>query len=252
MHLRLRLAFPPAAPRWAHLLPGAGAGAGERAAARALLPLWPPPASCLVHTPRSRSPTQPPPGQANNALVFPAIGHAASLCAARAISDDVFLVTAEALAGMTSLEEVECGLLFPRFSAIKDVSAKVRAARWRCFVFVFWEGAVTAAVASCCCLAQGSLPSCQCPAPPLARSLWRPWPTSWSPPAWARCRPTLGRWWPLLGFLLVRTRWRDGRPTRGATCLTPALRHPGCERTPGVPGEPRRQALASTAPLPLC
>lgn len=67
------------------------------------------------------------PAQANNALVFPAVGHAAALCRCREISDEVFLATAEALASMTSLEEVESGLLFPRFSAIKDVSAKLMA-----------------------------------------------------------------------------------------------------------------------------
>lgn len=67
------------------------------------------------------------PAQANNALVFPAVGHAAALCKARAINNDVFLVTAEALSQMTTLEEVEQGLLFPRFSAIKGVSAKLMA-----------------------------------------------------------------------------------------------------------------------------
>ena len=43
-------------------------------------------------------------GQANNAYVFPAIGMAAVLTRASAITDDVFLVAAEALAHMTSVQ----------------------------------------------------------------------------------------------------------------------------------------------------
>lgn len=68
------------------------------------------------------------PAQANNAYIFPAVGHAAVLCQSKAISDDVFLVAAESLAHMTSLEELEVGRLFPRFQTIKDVSAKLAAA----------------------------------------------------------------------------------------------------------------------------
>ncbi|KAK9837421.1 hypothetical protein WJX81_001177 [Elliptochloris bilobata] len=65
------------------------------------------------------------PAQANNAYVFPAIGMAAVLTRAAAITDDVFLVAAEALAHMTSVQEVESGLLFPRFSGIRGVSAQL-------------------------------------------------------------------------------------------------------------------------------
>ncbi|CAL8463533.1 g3067 [Coccomyxa elongata] len=61
--------------------------------------------------------------QANNAYVFPAIGFAAVLTRATTISDDVFLTAAEMLSHMTSLEELERGLLFPRFSAIQVISA---------------------------------------------------------------------------------------------------------------------------------
>jgi malate dehydrogenase (oxaloacetate-decarboxylating)(NADP+) len=44
------------------------------------------------------------PSQANNAYVFPAVGLAASLCSARAITNESFLVTAEALSHMTTDE----------------------------------------------------------------------------------------------------------------------------------------------------
>jgi malate dehydrogenase (oxaloacetate-decarboxylating)(NADP+) len=123
------------------------------------------------------------PAQANNAYIFPAVGHAAVLARCREIrqasgarlavsvwprgrgffsstqfthplfplvarvpphfsfhqfvlpstcssprSDDVFLVAAERLASMSSLAELEAGFLFPRFSGIKQVSARLMAA----------------------------------------------------------------------------------------------------------------------------
>lgn len=68
------------------------------------------------------------PAQANNAYVFPAIGHAAMLCGAREITDEVFLLAAEALAGMTTRADLESGMLFPRFSNIRAVSGRLIAA----------------------------------------------------------------------------------------------------------------------------
>lgn len=43
-------------------------------------------------------------------------------------SDEVFLVAAETLAGLSSVADLEAGLLFPRFSAIKAVSTRLIAA----------------------------------------------------------------------------------------------------------------------------
>jgi len=68
------------------------------------------------------------PAQANNAYVFPAIGHAAALCNAKEITDEVFLLAAETLAGMTAREDLEHGMLFPRFSKIRTVSCALMAA----------------------------------------------------------------------------------------------------------------------------
>ena len=68
------------------------------------------------------------PAQANNAYIFPAVGHAAVLARCRQISDDVFLVAAESLASMSSVADLEQGYLFPRFSGIKSVSARLMAA----------------------------------------------------------------------------------------------------------------------------
>eukprot|EP00227_Mantoniella_beaufortii_P016774 CAMPEP_0197588670 /NCGR_PEP_ID=MMETSP1326-20131121/9870_1 /TAXON_ID=1155430 /ORGANISM="Genus nov. species nov., Strain RCC2288" /LENGTH=506 /DNA_ID=CAMNT_0043153519 /DNA_START=81 /DNA_END=1601 /DNA_ORIENTATION=+ len=67
------------------------------------------------------------PAQANNAYVFPALGHAAVLAGAREVSDDVFLAAAESLSTVTSLEEVEQGKLFPDFNSIQAVSAELTA-----------------------------------------------------------------------------------------------------------------------------
>lgn len=49
------------------------------------------------------------PAQANNAYIFPAVGFAATLVKASAITDEDFVVAAEHLSTMTTLEEVEQG-----------------------------------------------------------------------------------------------------------------------------------------------
>jgi malate dehydrogenase (oxaloacetate-decarboxylating)(NADP+) len=67
------------------------------------------------------------PAQANNAYVFPALGHAAVLADAKEISDDVFLAAAESLAVMTSEEELRSGKLFPDFDAIQETSKTLTA-----------------------------------------------------------------------------------------------------------------------------
>ena len=65
------------------------------------------------------------PAQANNAYIFPPIGLAASLAKWPSISDDAFLLAAEALAAMTRAEDVASGRLFPPFSRIMDVSSDI-------------------------------------------------------------------------------------------------------------------------------
>ncbi|CAG9460675.1 unnamed protein product [Pedinophyceae sp. YPF-701] len=68
------------------------------------------------------------PAQANNAYVFPAVGHAAVLTRATNIPPDAFLIAAETLSGMSDAEDIEAGSLFPRFTEIKDVSVEIMAA----------------------------------------------------------------------------------------------------------------------------
>jgi malate dehydrogenase (oxaloacetate-decarboxylating)(NADP+) len=65
------------------------------------------------------------PSQLNNAYAFPAVGHAAVLCSATRVDDEAFLVAAEVLAAATSGEELAEGSLLPRFSRVRDVSAKI-------------------------------------------------------------------------------------------------------------------------------
>lgn len=63
------------------------------------------------------------PDQANNAYVFPAIGHAAVLTTARIIPDDLFLQVARALSSIAPP-----GRLLPRFGAVLEASAYLMAA----------------------------------------------------------------------------------------------------------------------------
>lgn len=68
------------------------------------------------------------PAQANNAYIFPAVGHAAILVKAKCISDEDFIIAADALAHMTPEAELEEGHLFPPFRDIFTVSATIMAA----------------------------------------------------------------------------------------------------------------------------
>nr|AWK67835.1 MME2 [Dunaliella tertiolecta] len=75
------------------------------------------------------------PAQANNAYVFPALGHAAVLARCSSISDEAFLTAAEALAAMADPKMVlREGALFPPFSKIKDTSSHVMAHVMACMV----------------------------------------------------------------------------------------------------------------------
>jgi malic enzyme len=49
------------------------------------------------------------PARASNAYIFPAVGLAAVLARCRRITDDVFVVAAEEVAGMVGLEELAAG-----------------------------------------------------------------------------------------------------------------------------------------------
>jgi malate dehydrogenase (oxaloacetate-decarboxylating)(NADP+) len=65
------------------------------------------------------------PAQANNALIFPAVGHAAVLTRCSVIPPEVFLRAAESLAGMASAQQLQQGRLFPALSDIRTVQAQL-------------------------------------------------------------------------------------------------------------------------------
>lgn len=65
------------------------------------------------------------PAQANNAYVFPAIGHAAVLSHAQSIPDEVFLIAAQVLARATSRNALDRGWIFPSFDDILTTSRTV-------------------------------------------------------------------------------------------------------------------------------
>jgi len=67
------------------------------------------------------------PAQANNAYIFPAVGHAAVLCKAKTIPEEVFLEAAKCLSELSSMEDLACGKLFPMFESIQQVSSKIMA-----------------------------------------------------------------------------------------------------------------------------
>ncbi|HSJ52000.1 MAG TPA: NAD-dependent malic enzyme, partial [Actinomycetota bacterium] len=64
-------------------------------------------------------------GQANNAFCFPGIGLGAVIAEAREVTDDMFLVAAEALAQAVSVEHLESGSLYPHQSELRAASRAV-------------------------------------------------------------------------------------------------------------------------------
>lgn len=68
------------------------------------------------------------PGQGNNAYVFPGLGLGAISTGATSITEDDFIVAAEALASLVSPEQISQGCVYPPLEDIRAVSATIAAA----------------------------------------------------------------------------------------------------------------------------
>jgi malate dehydrogenase (oxaloacetate-decarboxylating)(NADP+) len=65
------------------------------------------------------------PGQANNAYIFPGIGLGVEVCAAKRVSDSMFLAAADSLAACVSEESLKAGTLFPPLTELRTVSRRI-------------------------------------------------------------------------------------------------------------------------------
>jgi malate dehydrogenase (oxaloacetate-decarboxylating)(NADP+) len=68
------------------------------------------------------------PGQGNNAYIFPGVGLGAIACEASQITDEMFFVSAKALANMVSESDLEKGRVYPSLTMIREVSATIATA----------------------------------------------------------------------------------------------------------------------------
>ncbi|CAI9114210.1 OLC1v1014874C1 [Oldenlandia corymbosa var. corymbosa] len=66
-------------------------------------------------------------GQANNAYIFPGLGLGLIISGAIRVHDDMLLAASEALAEQVSDENLEKGLIYPPFSNIRKISARIAA-----------------------------------------------------------------------------------------------------------------------------
>lgn len=68
------------------------------------------------------------PGQGNNAYIFPGVGLGAIVAKARRVTDTMFYAAARTLAGLVDQASLDQGLLYPRLTQIRNVSAHIATA----------------------------------------------------------------------------------------------------------------------------
>jgi malate dehydrogenase (oxaloacetate-decarboxylating)(NADP+) len=68
------------------------------------------------------------PGQGNNAYIFPGIGLGVIASQTRLVTEEMFLVAAETLAGQVSRDDYESGRLYPPLNTIRRISLHIAVA----------------------------------------------------------------------------------------------------------------------------
>jgi malate dehydrogenase (oxaloacetate-decarboxylating)(NADP+) len=68
------------------------------------------------------------PGQGNNAYIFPGVGLGVIACGASRITDEMFFVAAQSLAGQVTEHDLALGRIYPGLSQIREVSANIAVA----------------------------------------------------------------------------------------------------------------------------
>jgi malate dehydrogenase (oxaloacetate-decarboxylating)(NADP+) len=68
------------------------------------------------------------PRQGNNSYIFPGVGLGAIACAAKSVTDDMFMAAAHTLAHLVTESDLAQGSLYPALPRIREVSAAIAAA----------------------------------------------------------------------------------------------------------------------------
>jgi len=68
------------------------------------------------------------PGQGNNIYIFPGVGLGALVCEAREVTDAMFLVAAQTLAGLVGPDDLAVGRVYPSLTKVREVSLQIAAA----------------------------------------------------------------------------------------------------------------------------